>query len=252
MLVEVTETGALPAAKGVVRHRNWDRHVDADHPDLNAGHEVAGGVAVAREDGNAVAVLVLRRQGQRLLVGVGADDAQHRAEDLVGVDRHVGRHVVEQRRADEVTAFQAGVAEGEVVAGAFPAVDALIGAGYGSAGERCMAISVAVPVGEETANRLRARLVERVNQLRVGHSLDPKADYGPLVTAAALARVKDYIGQGVEAGAEIVVDGRDRASDDLTFGDASLEGGYFIVGMTNSAPSFTPDGQRDVTVLVLV
>ena len=54
------------------------------------------------------------------------------------------------------------------------AVDALIGAGYGSAGERCMAISVAVPVGEETANRLRARLVERVNQLRVGHSLDPR------------------------------------------------------------------------------
>jgi malonate-semialdehyde dehydrogenase (acetylating)/methylmalonate-semialdehyde dehydrogenase len=108
------------------------------------------------------------------------------------------------------------------------AVDALIGAGYGSAGERCMAISVAVPVGEETANRLRARLVERVNQLRVGHSLDPKADYGPLVTSAALARVKDYIGQGIEAGAEAVIDGRNRASDDLTFGDASLEGGFFI------------------------
>jgi malonate-semialdehyde dehydrogenase (acetylating)/methylmalonate-semialdehyde dehydrogenase len=108
------------------------------------------------------------------------------------------------------------------------AVDALIGAGYGSAGERCMAISVAVPVGKETADRLRARLVERINQLRVGHSLDPKADYGPLVTSAALARVKDYIGQGVEAGAEIVVDGRERASDDLTFGDANLEGGYFI------------------------
>jgi malonate-semialdehyde dehydrogenase (acetylating)/methylmalonate-semialdehyde dehydrogenase len=108
------------------------------------------------------------------------------------------------------------------------AVDALIGAGYGSAGERCMAISVAVPVGAETARLLRNRLVERVNQLRVGHSLDPKADYGPLVTAAALARVKDYIGQGVEAGAEAVVDGRERASDDLTFGDASLEGGYFI------------------------
>jgi malonate-semialdehyde dehydrogenase (acetylating)/methylmalonate-semialdehyde dehydrogenase len=108
------------------------------------------------------------------------------------------------------------------------AVDALIGAGYGSAGERCMAISVAVPVGEETAQRLRNRLVERVNQLRVGHSLDPKADYGPLITSAALARVKDYIGQGIEAGAEAVVDGRERASDDLTFGDASLEGGYFI------------------------
>ncbi|MEU0495331.1 CoA-acylating methylmalonate-semialdehyde dehydrogenase [Mycobacterium sp. NPDC006124] len=112
------------------------------------------------------------------------------------------------------------------------AVDALIGAGYGSAGERCMAISVAVPVGEETANRLRARLVERVKELRVGHSLDPKADYGPLVTAAALARVKDYIAQGVEAGAEVVVDGRDRASDDLTYsadsGEADLTGGFFI------------------------
>ena len=108
------------------------------------------------------------------------------------------------------------------------AVDALIGAGYGSAGERCMAISVAVPVGEQTADRLRARLVERVNNLRVGHSLDPKADYGPLITSAALARVKDYIGQGVEAGAEAVIDGRERASDDLTFGDAGLAGGYFI------------------------
>jgi malonate-semialdehyde dehydrogenase (acetylating)/methylmalonate-semialdehyde dehydrogenase len=108
------------------------------------------------------------------------------------------------------------------------AVDALIGAGYGSAGERCMAISVAVPVGEQTADRLRARLVERINNLRVGHSLDPKADYGPLITSAALARVKDYIGQGVKAGAEAVVDGRERASDDLTFGDASLQGGYFI------------------------
>lgn len=112
------------------------------------------------------------------------------------------------------------------------AVDALIGAGYGSAGERCMAISVAVPVGEETANRLRAKLVERVKQLRVGHSLDPKADYGPLVTGAALERVRDYINQGVEAGAEIVVDGRERATDELSFsvdgGEQDLSGGYFI------------------------
>src|SRR5271168_2405593 len=108
------------------------------------------------------------------------------------------------------------------------AVDALIGAGYGSAGERCMAISVAVPVGEETANRLRNRLVERINQLRVGHSLDPKADYGPLVTEAALKRVRDYIGQGVDAGADLVVDGRERATDELTFDDASLEKGFFI------------------------
>jgi malonate-semialdehyde dehydrogenase (acetylating) / methylmalonate-semialdehyde dehydrogenase len=108
------------------------------------------------------------------------------------------------------------------------AVDALIGAGYGSAGERCMAISVAVPIGEQTADRLRARLIERINHLRVGHSLDPKADYGPLVTSAALARVRDYIGQGVAAGADLVIDGRERSSDDLAFGEASLQQGFFI------------------------
>ncbi|NDJ89181.1 CoA-acylating methylmalonate-semialdehyde dehydrogenase [Mycolicibacter kumamotonensis] len=107
------------------------------------------------------------------------------------------------------------------------AVDALIGAGYGSAGERCMAISVAVPVGEQTADRLRARLTERINNLRVGHSLDPKADYGPLVTRAALERVNDYIGQGVAAGAELVIDGRERVSNETQFGDADLTGGFF-------------------------
>ena len=106
--------------------------------------------------------------------------------------------------------------------------DALIGAGYGSAGERCMAISVAVPVGEATANRLRDKLVDKVNALRVGHSHDIKADYGPLVTKAALERVKDYIQQGVDAGAELVIDGRERTTDDLTFDGESLEEGYFI------------------------
>ncbi len=108
------------------------------------------------------------------------------------------------------------------------AVDALIGAGYGSAGERCMAISVAVPVGEDTADALRDKLVERVNALRVGHSLDPKSDYGPLVTAAARDRVVDYIGQGVAQGAELVIDGRERTSTETTFDGEDLTGGYFI------------------------
>ena len=76
------------------------------------------------------------------------------------------------------------------------AVDALIGAGYGSAGERCMAISVAVPVGEKTANTLVEKLVPRVEALRVGHSFDDGADYGPLVTREAMERVRDYIGIG--------------------------------------------------------
>lgn len=107
-------------------------------------------------------------------------------------------------------------------------VDALVGAGYGSAGERCMAISVAVPVGEHTAERLRAKLVDKVHALRVGHSLDPKADYGPLVTAAALERVREYVGKGIEEGAELVVDGRERTSDDPQYGDDDLGNGFFI------------------------
>ena len=116
------------------------------------------------------------------------------------------------------------------------AVDALIGAGYGSAGERCVAKRRRAG-RRTTAERFRARLVERVNALRVGHSLDPKADYGPLVTEAALNRVHEYIAQGVMAGADIVVDGRERRSDDLQFGDDSLE------GATSSAPRCSTTSQ---------
>jgi malonate-semialdehyde dehydrogenase (acetylating) / methylmalonate-semialdehyde dehydrogenase len=88
------------------------------------------------------------------------------------------------------------------------AADALIGAGYGSAGERCMAISVAVPVGEQTADALVAKLVERIGKLRIGRSDDPQADFGPLVTQDALDRVNAYLDLGIEEGAELVVDGR--------------------------------------------
>src|SRR5258708_3647585 len=88
------------------------------------------------------------------------------------------------------------------------AVDALIGAGYGSAGERCMAISVAVPVGKKTADILIEKLVPRVEALKIGPSSDPQADYGPLVTRAHLEKVKDYVDLGVKEGAKLVVDGR--------------------------------------------
>ncbi|MEL4403003.1 aldehyde dehydrogenase family protein, partial [Shewanella algae] len=77
------------------------------------------------------------------------------------------------------------------------AVDALVGAGYGSAGERCMAISVVVPVGEKTADALMDRLVPRVEGLRIGLSSDEQADYGPLVTRAAVDKVRHYIDVGV-------------------------------------------------------
>ena len=87
-------------------------------------------------------------------------------------------------------------------------VDALIGAGYGSAGERCMAISVAVPVGKATADALVEKLIPRVESLRIGPSTDEKADFGPLVTAQHLAKVKDYVEIGVKEGAKLKVDGR--------------------------------------------
>jgi len=87
-------------------------------------------------------------------------------------------------------------------------VDALIGAGYGSAGERCMAVSVAVPVGEETANRLMEKLIPRVESLKIGPSTDPGADFGPVVTRAHLDKIKDYVEIGIEEGATLAVDGR--------------------------------------------
>jgi len=88
------------------------------------------------------------------------------------------------------------------------AADALMGAGYGSAGERCMAISVAVPVGEEAAEAIRSRLEPRVRALKIGPYNDPEADMGPLITAQAKAKVEGLIDAGVAEGADLVVDGR--------------------------------------------
>ena len=103
------------------------------------------------------------------------------------------------------------------------AVDALIGAGYGSAGERCMAISVAVPVGEATANALVEKLIPRVEKLKVGLSTDREADYGPLVTKAHLDKVKSYIDLGIKEGAKLKVDGRG-------FKMQGYESGFFLGG----------------------
>ena len=86
--------------------------------------------------------------------------------------------------------------------------DALIGAGYGAAGERCMAISVAVPVGKATADALSAKLAERVKDLKVSHSHDETADYGPLITREAVERVSGYIQGAVDQGATLLADGR--------------------------------------------
>ncbi len=103
-------------------------------------------------------------------------------------------------------------------------VDALVGAGYGAAGERCMAVSVAVPVGEETADRLIEKLAPRVESLKIGpYTAGNDVDFGPLVTRDAYKRVKGLVDRGVEEGAKLVVDGRD-------FNMQGYEGGNFIGG----------------------
>ena len=88
------------------------------------------------------------------------------------------------------------------------AADALMGAAYGSAGERCMAISVAVAVGDETADAIVEKLAPRVRALKIGSSTDPDSEMGPLISAAHRDKVTAYVDSGVDEGAELVVDGR--------------------------------------------
>lgn len=101
--------------------------------------------------------------------------------------------------------------------------DALLGAGFGSAGERCMAVSVAVPVGDETADRLVENLAPRVRALKIGPHTDSEAEMGPLITAAHRDRVARLIGQGEDEGAEVVVDGRGLSMQ-------GYEDGYWLGG----------------------
>jgi malonate-semialdehyde dehydrogenase (acetylating)/methylmalonate-semialdehyde dehydrogenase len=103
------------------------------------------------------------------------------------------------------------------------AVDALMGAAYGSAGERCMAISVVVAVGEVVADALAAEMSERVKGLKVGPGMDDTSEMGPLVTASHLRKVKGYVEQGVREGGELLVDGRGLRV-------AGHEKGFFIGG----------------------
>jgi malonate-semialdehyde dehydrogenase (acetylating)/methylmalonate-semialdehyde dehydrogenase len=88
------------------------------------------------------------------------------------------------------------------------AADAAVSAGFGSAGERCMAVSVVVAV-DPAGDELVSRIAERMRGLKVGDGRDPGSELGPLVTAAHRARVQSYVDAGVAAGAELVVDGRD-------------------------------------------
>lgn len=102
------------------------------------------------------------------------------------------------------------------------AANALMGAAYGSAGERCMAISVAVPVTDQVADALIERLVPKIEALKVGPAADRSSDMGPVVTKAAQERILDYIGKGEAEGAKVVVDGRDFTAPQ------GYEDGYFV------------------------
>ena len=102
------------------------------------------------------------------------------------------------------------------------AADALVGSGYGAAGERCMAISVAVPVGEETADRLIEKLAPRIEKLKVGpYTAGDDVDFGPVVTSAAKQNILNLVQSGIDQGAELVIDGRD-------FSLQGYEDGFFV------------------------
>ncbi|WBQ07953.1 CoA-acylating methylmalonate-semialdehyde dehydrogenase [Kribbella sp. CA-293567] len=162
--------------------------------------------------------------GDKEAVDTLLEDERVRAVGFVG-STPIAQYIYETAAANGKRAQCFGGAKNHMIvmpdADLDDVADALIGAGYGSAGERCMAISVAVPVGQETADALVAKLKERIADLTVGHSLDEKADYGPLVTAEARQRVIDYIAAGVEEGAELLVDGRN-------FVLAGHESGFFL------------------------
>ena len=100
-------------------------------------------------------------------------------------------------------------------------VNDLCGAAFGSAGERCMALPVVVPVGEDTAERLKAKLIPAIHALKVGISTDPEAQYGPVVTAEHKARVEGWIQKAIDEGSELVIDGRG-------FSLQGHEEGYFL------------------------
>ena len=105
------------------------------------------------------------------------------------------------------------------------AASAIMGAAYGSAGERCMAISVAVPVTDAVADALIERLVPQINALKIGPATDRNSEMGPLVTSDAVDRVNHYINKGEEQGAKVVVDGRGFKQDKQGY-----ENGYYVGG----------------------
>jgi malonate-semialdehyde dehydrogenase (acetylating)/methylmalonate-semialdehyde dehydrogenase len=165
-------------------------------------------------------------QGDREAVDAILDHPGVEAVSFVG-STPIARYIYQRATARGKRAQALGGAKNHMVvmpdADLDQATDALMGAAYGAAGERCMAISVAVAVGDRVADELLARLKPRVRGLRISHAFDKEADMGPLVTGTHRERVKRYVESGVEQGATLCVDGRG-------FEVSGYESGFFLGG----------------------
>ena len=169
-------------------------------------------------------------QGDKTAVDALLDHPEVRALSFVGSSPIA--HYIYQRGAAGGKRVQAlGGAKNHMVvmpdADLEQAADALIGAAYGSAGERCMAISVAVLVGS-AGDALIPRLVERARQLRIGNGMQPESEMGPVINRAALERIRGYIDDGVTSGAELLVDGRRHPLSGEPFSVSGHEQGFWL------------------------
>jgi malonate-semialdehyde dehydrogenase (acetylating)/methylmalonate-semialdehyde dehydrogenase len=185
---------------------------------------VAVELAALLQEAGAPAGIVNVLHGDREMVEAILAEPAIKAVSFVG-SSDVAQHIYATAAAagKRVQAMGGAKNHGLVLADADldQAVEGIVGAAFGSAGERCMALPVIVAIGEDTAVALRQRLKVAMAKLRVGAPDDPAADYGPLVTAAHKQRVEQYIAMGVAEGAELVVDGRGLSV-------ASHAGGFFL------------------------
>ncbi|HUA88892.1 MAG TPA: CoA-acylating methylmalonate-semialdehyde dehydrogenase [Steroidobacteraceae bacterium] len=169
-------------------------------------------------------------QGDKLAVDGLLEHPEVRAVSFVGSTPIA--HYIYQRGAQHGKRVQAlGGAKNHMVvmpdADLEQAVDALVGSAYGSAGERCMAISVAVLVGD-TAEKMLPKLAERARTLRTANGMEPQAEMGPVINRAAVERIRGYIEDGVASGAQLVVDGRRDPARDAPFSVPGHEDGFFV------------------------
>jgi malonate-semialdehyde dehydrogenase (acetylating)/methylmalonate-semialdehyde dehydrogenase len=164
--------------------------------------------------------------GDKQAVDVLLDDSRIEAVSFVG-STPVAEYIHRRGTANGKRVQALGGAKNHLIvmpdADLDQTVDALMGAAYGSAGERCMAISVAVPVGREMAERLIERLAPRVRALKIGPGSDDGNDMGPLITGAHRDKVRAYVDLGIEEGASLIVDGRG-------FEAPGREEGFFLGG----------------------